>query len=198
MPTVTIDSHLDAITDDHKHPERKFNNEIWRFDHLQAFAMRESVELSGGVNIDIDVVVLFSNHCYTREVKPDEEADGEHIVMDGKNSRLMDAERYQLSLKHLPKMITELRQRKIKSSRENYVTVEIHPSEAGGASRNYVVFFDVKKDVKRRRRALLRVKSAYVLERPLTKREREEKPIGFSVLLKRAMEAPQRQTATRG
>jgi hypothetical protein len=57
MQMTTIANHHDAVTDDHKHSPRSIGDETWTFDHLQAF------------------VVLFSNHCFSREVKAGELVD---------------------------------------------------------------------------------------------------------------------------
>ena len=52
----------------------------------------------------------------------------------------------------------------------------------------YAVFFDVEKDNKRRRRLILRIQSAYLLTRGLTKRQKSAKKVGWNVLLKAAYE----------
>jgi len=182
-----IDDHLDAVDADHQHLSKAFDGQLWSFDHLKPFALRMDVPLNGVGPVEIDVVVLFSNHCYSRELELGEDANEAHIVTDGSIRRVMDAERYALSQAYLPALIHTLHERRIKPSRENFVTLELAPSSAGGLPRNYVVFFDVKKDRRRKRRLLLRVKSAYVLDRPFTKREKDEKPVGFHVLLKRTL-----------
>lgn len=187
MQMTPMDGHHDAVEEDHKHPSKEFEGETWTFNHLQPFAMRISVPLDGVGPTDVDVVVLFTNHCYSREVEPGEAVNERHIVLDGNTRRLMDSIRYELSLKHLPQLVHSLDTRRIKPSRENFVTLELEPSVPGEEPRNYAMFFDVIKDRKRKKRLLLRVKSAYVLERPLTKRELGEKPIRFHVLLKRAL-----------
>jgi len=187
MCMTLMDGHDDVVEDDHKHPSKEFDGVTWTFNHLQAFAMRLQVPLDGIGPVDVDVVVLFTNHCYSREVADGENVNERHIVMDGKTRRLMDSWRYELSLKYLPQLVHSLDKRRIKPSRENFVTIELEPSAPGEAPTNYAMFFDVIKDRKRKRRLLLRVKSAYVLERPLSKRELEEKPIRFHVLLKRTL-----------
>lgn len=187
MHMTLMDGHHDAVEDDHKHPSKDFEGKTWTFNHLQPFAMRIPVPLNGIGIVEVDVVVLFTNHCYSREVVDGECVNACHIVMDGKTPRLMDSWRYELSLKHLPQLVHSLDARRIKPSRENFVTIELEPSAPGEAPMNYAMFFDVIKDRKRKKRLLLRVKSAYVLERPLSKRELEEKPIRFHVLLKRAL-----------
>lgn len=187
MQLNPIDGHLDAVDADHQHLPKAFDNQLWSFDHLKPFALRMYVPLDGVGPVEIDVVVLFSNHCYSRELELGEDANEAHIVMDGGIRRVMDPDRYALSQTYLPALIHTLPERRIKPSRENFVTLELAPRAVGGLPRNYVVFFDVKKDRRRKKRLLLRVKSAYVLDRPFTKRERDEKTIGFHVLLKRVL-----------
>lgn len=179
MQLNPIDGHLDAVDADHQHQPKAFNGQLWSFDHLKPFAMRMDVPLDGIGPVEIDVVVLFSNHCYSREMGLAEDIEEAHIVMDGSICRVLDPERYALSQTYLPVLILILHERRIKPSRENFVTLELAPSEAGGLPQNYVVFFDVKKDRRRKKRLLLRVKSAYVLDRPFTKREKDENPLGF-------------------
>ena len=67
------------------------------------------------------------------------------------------------------------------ANRPNYVTVEI-PDHNGKGIRQYAVFFEVEKDKKRSKRVLLRVQSAYLLERS-SQRLKEARKINFSVLL---------------
>lgn len=188
MLTNTMDGHHDAVSDDHRHSPRQVGDALWTFDHLQAFAMKVQIEQPNGF-IDFDVVVLFSNHCYSREERPDEAADESLIVMDGSIRRVLDRQRYELSLQHLPGLAHDLPNRLIRiadASRPNFVTLEIQPTTPGGAALHYAMFFEVKRDRRRRHRMLLRVQSAYLLESP-SKRLLKADKMRFHVILKRAL-----------
>ena len=97
-------------------------------------------------------------------------------------------DRYALSREYLPRLIQELQTRSIKvadPSRPNFVTFEVQPAEPGTPASNYAVFFEVRRDSRRKGRLLLRVQSGYVLER-LTHRLRDAKKMSFRVILKNA------------
>ncbi len=188
MQNESMDGHHDAVESDNQHTSKEFEGEIWDFLHLQPFRLTKNVLLNGCGIVVVDVIVLFSNHCYTRKIdKNDEFINNCHIVMDGKESRVMDAKRYQLSRKHLPNLIKSLDKQKIRPSRENFFIVQLENEDPDKSDMKYVVFFDLKKDSRRKNRLLLRVKSAYVLERELSKREQQEKRIKFDTLLKQAL-----------
>jgi hypothetical protein len=186
---TSIDGHHDAVTDDHKHSPRTFDDETWTFDHLQAFVMKIDLEQTPKNMVEFDVVVLFTNHCFSRELKPGEVVDESLIVMDGRIRRVMDKQRYELSRKYLPQLVHELGSTHIRiadASRPNFVTLELQPAQAGEEPLHYAMFFEVKKDRSRKRRMLLRVQSAYILENP-SKRLLKADKMRFHVILKRAL-----------
>ena len=111
------------------------------------------------------------------------------IVMDGNIQRVLDQKRYELSLKYLPQLVHDLEKRLIRiadESRPNFVTFELQPASAGEEPLHYAMFFEVKKDRSRKRRMLLRVQSAYILDNP-SKRLLEAKKMRFHIILKRAL-----------
>lgn len=188
MTKKPMDEHHDVVTAHHRFAAVTVGDVAWEFDHLEAFVMRLPVETSPGKLVDVDVVVLFSNHCFTREVAEDEVVDAAHVVMDGAVRRVLDKERYALSRKYLPQLILELPTRHIQvadPTRPNFVTFELPPAEPGAEPLRYAVFFEVKKDSVRRKRLLLRVQSAYILEKP-SKRLLKADKMRFQVILKRA------------
>ena len=132
--------------------------------------------------------MLFSNHCFTRSLIQGEEVDDTLIVMDGSEKRVLDKERYDLSRQYLPRLILELPKRHIQvadPTRPNFVTFELSPTAPGADPVRYAVFFEVKKDSIRRKRMLLRVQSAYILDKP-GKRLLKADKMRFQVVLKRA------------
>lgn len=56
--------------------------------------------------------------------------------------------------------------------------------DAPSDSTLYAIFFEVEKDKARKRRLVLRVQSAYVLDNGLTKRQTKAGKIGFETLLR--------------
>lgn len=188
MATVPMNPHHDVVEDHHRFAPMTVGDEIWHFDHLEAFAMRVSFETSPRKATDIDMVVLFSNHCFTRGLEPGEVVAETQIVMDGTEKRVLDRERYVLSRQYLPKLIWELPTRHIlvaDPTRPNYVTFELPMTTPGAEPKRYAVFFEVKKDKVRRKRMLLRVQSAYILDKP-SKRLLKADKMRFQVILKRA------------
>lgn len=101
---------------------------------------------------------------------------------------MLDEVRYKLSKHYLPRLVQELSARHIKVAdpeRPNFVTFEPPKELLPGETRPYSIFFEVVKDSKRRRRLLLRVQSAYLLDH-MTKQLKDAKKMNFSVILKRA------------
>ena len=189
MTKTSMDDHHELIESHHRFATLTVRDEIWEFDHLEAFAMKVPVDLSTNHAVDLDVIVLFSNHCFTRGlVTPDELVDESLIVMDKSELRVLDRERYQLSRQYLPQLILELPMRHIQvadSTRPSFVTFELPSMATGEPPIRYAVFFEVKRDRKRKRRVLLRVQSAYILEEP-SKRLLKADKMRFQVILKRA------------
>jgi len=188
ITTVPMDDHHDVVADHHRFARVTVGTEIWQFDHLEAFAMRVPLELSPGKPIDVDIVVLFSNHCFTRGLNPGEVVEDARVVMDRSEKRVLDEDRYALSRQYLPRLILELPTRHIlvaDPTRPNYVTFELPPAAPGAEPMRYAVFFEVKKDSVRRKRMLLRVQSAYILDKP-SKRLLKADKMRFQTILKRA------------
>lgn len=190
MTKTPMDDHHELVEPHHRFATLTVCEEVWEFDHLEAFAMKVPVEL-GPTNqaTDLDVIVLFSNHCFTRGLKASEElVDESHIVMDGSELRVLDRERYQLSRQYLPQLILELPTRHVQVAnltRPNFVTFELPSMATVEQPIRYAVFFEVKRDRKRKRRVLLRVQSAYILDEP-SKRLLKADKMKFQVILKRA------------
>jgi hypothetical protein len=170
----------------HRFPRVVYNEEAWDLSHLAPFAFRTNP----GLGFDIDVVVLFSCHCFSHSLRRDGRAEQliplEEIYNDGRERRVLSESRYRLSRRFLPALVRELPNRRIQvatDARQNFMTMEV-PEEHTGY---YVVFFMVERDKHRRKRMLLRVQSAYLLE-SLTDRQRKAGKVNFSTLLKAAYE----------
>jgi hypothetical protein len=179
--------HEDAVPPEHRFSPVAFRGEVWDLSHLDSFVLKESVD----EHDDVPVVVLFSCHCFTRGV---EEFDRsvvpvEEFYSDTFERRVLDAERYRLSRLFLPQLVRDLHARHIQiGKRANFFTAEL--TNSFGQPVHYVVFFEVTKDKRRRRRLLLRVQSAYPIT-TLDKRTREARKVRFPVLLRAAFSGRQ-------
>lgn len=158
----------------------------WDLSHLNPFSFQVDLDDSQAVV----VVVVFTCHCFTRGATHEEIAGNlipdEDWYDDGRERRVLDAERYQLSRQFLPSLIEALGRRRIivaDERRGNFVTFEL--LDASGRKVYYSVYFDVAKE--RKRRLLLRVQTAY-LRNALSAREAHAKPVKLKTLLKAALE----------
>jgi hypothetical protein len=127
-----------------------------------------------GLGSDVTVLVLFSCHCFSHSFQWDERPrhaiPAHEIYYDGKGRRVLDPQRYELSRRFLRHIVSNLSNRHITVADEkqpNFVTLE--QMNADGTTSLYAIFFEVKKDNSRRRRHVLRVQSAYVLDHGLTR-----------------------------
>jgi hypothetical protein len=177
----------EAIEPRHRFQTVVFRGETWDLRHLDAFALR----IDPGLGFEVDVVVLFTCHCFTHSFERDARAvleiPLEEIYVDGVERRVLSKERYDLSRRFLPALVKNLGNRAIRCAREdslNFFTLE----DAGGDPPGvYIVFFEVKRDKRQKRRLLLYIQSAYRLE-SLTHRLGKAGKVRFVTLLKAAYE----------
>ncbi len=102
--------------------------------------------------------------------------------------RVLDEERYFLSVKYLPKLIYDLGKRKITVADDrhrngNFVTIEAEDFQ--GKKRFYSVFFEIKKEQKQK--LILRIQSAYIRDFR-TARELKAKSVKLNTLIKATLE----------
>ena len=178
--------HADVVKPHHRFANVWCRGQLWDLAHLDAFAFRYTLAVGQG-GTEVDVVVLFSCHCFSRSLRRDgrspRDIPGDEIFTDGIETRVLDEDRYAASRVYLPRLVQELGTRTIRvaaSDRQNFVTFETMEGSRG--SRIYAVFFEPRKDTSRRRRIILRVQSAYVLE-ALTRRLANAGKVGFDKLL---------------
>jgi len=174
--------HHDVVEPQHRFQPVKFYDETWDLRHLDAFALR----LDPDLGFEIDVVVLFTCHCFAHSMTWDERVPAEipleEIFDNGMERRVLDKERYELSRKFMPQLVKELGQRHIRFAgidATNFFIAE----DLGPESGPYAVFFEVKRDRRRKKRMLLYVQSAYRLDR-LKRRLANAGKIRFRKLLR--------------
>lgn len=181
---TAILAHTDVVEPRHRFPEIVFHGETWDLRHLDAFALRIDPDLG----FEVDVVVLFTCHCFTHSIRRDVRAPLEipqdEIYEDDVERRVLSKERYDLSRRFLPEVVKNLARRTIRYAGDrtlNYFTAELIGEQTPGV---YAVFFEVLRDRRRKRRLLLYVQSAYRLER-LTSRLAKGDKVRFATLLRK-------------
>jgi hypothetical protein len=184
---IVVFEHADAIEPRHRFPTIIFRGETWDLQHLDAFALR----MDPGIGFEVDVVVLFTCHCFTHSFKGDVRAPveipSEEIYADSVERRVLSKERYDLSRRFLPALVKNLGSRTIRCAREDSVNFFTAEDTGGDAPGVYVVFFEVRRDKRRKRRLLLYIQSAYRLE-SLTHRLAKAGKVRFATLLRAAYE----------
>ncbi|ANH70718.1 hypothetical protein ABE85_19000 [Mitsuaria sp. 7] len=158
--------HLDAVRAHHRFKNVVRGGEAWDLSHLDPFAFR----MDPGLGFDVTVVVLFSCHCFTRSISRDgrrrREIPTTELFDDGREVRVLCERRYELSKRHLPELMRELRKRTIRIARDNpqnfVTTTSVDGPDAHG--QHYVVFFEVTRDHRQKGRLLLQVQSAYAAD----------------------------------
>ncbi|WP_176049550.1 hypothetical protein [Burkholderia sp. BCC1644] len=170
-------------------PPTRYRGESWDLSHLRPMTFTCDLE----TGFDVTVLVLFSCHCFTRSFTWDprtrDAIPDDEIYDDGREVRVLCADRYRASRQLLRDVIAGLATRRIVVANErqpNFVTVEAVSSD--GMPRVYAVFFEVSKDRTRKRRLILRVQSAYMLDGDLTRRQREARKVALRTLLRASLE----------
>ncbi len=180
-----IESHSDLAAVG-RFPHVVYKGVVWDLSHLDPFAFRAEISR----DLVVDVVVLFSCHCFTHGRKRDERDSipADEYFWEGNSLRILSPERYSLSRRFLPDFISQLGSRHIKvvgGGKPNYFSFEAVDQD--GKAAYYSVFFEVLKDSARKRRILLRVQTAYLLPE-LTARLAKARKVNFHVLLKAVYE----------
>ncbi|WP_377157782.1 hypothetical protein ACFJIX_03500 [Roseateles sp. UC29_93] len=183
---IPIADHLDVVRAHHRFRNVMRDGQAWDLSHLAPFAFR----VDPGLGFEVTVVVAFSCHCFTRSIARDGRRRGEiphtELFDDGREVRVLCERRYELSKRHLPELIRELRKRTIRIARDNpqnFVTTE-QIEGPDTPERQYVVFFEVTRDSKRKGRLLLQVQSAYAVDVSAHERFRPRRRVAFFNLLK--------------
>ncbi|TGN97095.1 hypothetical protein PL79_013545 [Burkholderia sp. USMB20] len=189
MPTFEIRITETPADSASSFPPTIYRGERWDLSHLRPLTFICDLE----TGFDVTVLVLFSCHCFTRSFKWDQRdrdaIPDDEIYDDGRETRVLCADRYHGSRRLLRDVIVGLPARRIVVADErqrNFVTVETVLSD--GTQRVYAVFFEVSKDRARKRRLVLRVQSAYLLEGDLTKRQRDARKVALRTLLRASLE----------
>lgn len=183
---VNVSDHMEAVAQHHRFVNITFQGQALDLSHLDAFALRVDPELGA----PLDVIVLFSCHCFTVSFKRDGRGEPNvplaEIFDNGRERRVLCARRYAQS-KGLPGIIKDLPNRTIQIAavdRQNFVTFDVLGEQDEVVS-TYAVFFEVTRDKKRKKRLLLHVQSAYVPDQ-VTKRQSKAGKVSFSTLLRNA------------
>jgi hypothetical protein len=176
--------HRDVVEPQHRFPAIGLRGEAWDLTHLDAFAIR----IDPGLGFEVDVVVLFTCHCFSHSFRWDDRAPAEipdeEVYDSGLERRVLSRDRYDLSRRFLPHVVKDLAQRLVRFAGDgatNYFTAEDLSQDPVPGT--YAVFFEVERDKRRKRRMLLRIQSAYRLD-ALPKRLAKAGKIRFATLLR--------------
>lgn len=183
--TALIAQH-DDVARGHRFPSVVYQGETWDLSHLDPYAFRATLKQ----DLSVDVVVLFSCHCFTSAADQDgrTEIPDAELYLDGHVRRVLNPERWRLSRELLPGLEGHLRGqpvRALNSATDNYAIFKV--TDTKGTTVDYGVFFTVTKDKKRKKRLLLRVQSAYPLKE-LTPTLLKASKVNLDVLLRATYE----------
>jgi hypothetical protein len=137
---------------------------------------REGNKAAEVYNVD----VIFTLHCFSRDLKPGEICDRNLMCSDGPENRVFDFRRYELS-KLLPEIIQALPSKKPyhNNNRRNFFTVEVVTES--GSHVEYDIFFKVKKKAKGMLEMI--VETAFVRDPGYDSTRPVGKPIRFWIIL---------------
>jgi hypothetical protein len=118
-------------------------------------------------------------HCFTRGVEPAECPDADLLCSDGRETRVFDCYRWELST-GLPAIVENLMKQKcFHTGHANFFTKELVTRETVVT---YEIFFTVTKSFMRGRLNLF-VQTAFVRTKPAPPKQRRNPPIRFYFIL---------------
>lgn len=157
-----------------------FGGATYNLAHLNPCAIhfeRPGTEGRSGTTFNVDLI--YSLHCFAREIPKGKQYEKELEYSDARETRLFDLKRYEYS-KLLPGIVESLANRHCRQTgRSNYITVECLTGD--GKPIEYDVFFTVSRSSKRGRLNLF-IQSAYIRDDPKS-RPPSQKPIRFLIIL---------------
>ncbi|MDH0864425.1 hypothetical protein [Mitsuaria sp. GD03876] len=186
LTEVSIADHIELVRPHHRFRGVSHGGDPWDLSHLDPFAFR----VDPGLGFEVTVVVLFSSHCFTkslaRDGRPRRLIPLAELFDDGREVRVLCERRYEHSRRHLPVLVRDLHRRTIQFARDNPPNFVTSTSVDGQnpSGHQYVVFFEISRDNKRKGRLLLQVQSAYAVELSEQQRFRLRRRIAFLNLLK--------------
>jgi hypothetical protein len=135
----------------HRFGDISFGGVRWDPSHLDSFTFKTDL----GLDTDVTVLVLFSCHCFTHSLRWDKRPQGlipaREIYDDGKERRVLDPQRYELSRRFLRDVVMTMPSRRIvlaDDRQPNFVTVENVNTD--GTTSLYAIFFEARKDKSRK------------------------------------------------
>lgn len=150
--------------------------------HLSFRTYDWEIELKNKLKKVIKVDVHFSCHCFTRGPRLNEEIDTNYVFMNGKELRLFDRTRHELS-KQLPALVSDLPNQKVyHTGYHNLVRVAV--VDKFGEKTDYFVFLALSRTGKRMK---MFIESAYP-DDLLEDKKSYDKPIRFLIALRNAYE----------
>ena len=131
------------------------------FNHLKAmdFSLDLPLSVEGQVKKNARVEIIFTCHCYSREIEQNESVPANYIVQDGIRARVFCRERYEYSLSLPEKMVGLL-----KDNSEVFRTVCEFDDNGDSLIIPYTIFMDAnkKQEPNRPQKIVIHVKSAHL------------------------------------
>lgn len=151
------------------------------FSHLKmmVFSLDLPLSVEGQVKKKARVEVVFTCHCYSREIEQGESVDPNHIVQDGARSRVFCRERYDYSLSLPEKMmgLLEGNAEVFRTVKANFFSVYLCEIDESGNSLviPYTVFMeaDKKQEPNKPQKIVIHIKSAH-----LRRKKAQPTPVG--------------------
>lgn len=160
----------------------QINGLTYDVSHLSFQTYDWEIELKNKLKKVIKVDVHFSCHCFTRGPRQDEVIDQSYVFMNGKELRIFDRTRHELS-KQLPALIADLPNQKVyHTGYHNLVRVAV--VDKFGEQTDYFVFLALSRNEKRMK---MFIESAYP-DDLLEDKKKYDKSIRFLIALRNAYE----------
>ena len=160
----------------------KFGGESYDLSHLHPRTCRYEQPAKGDKPARVYTVdIIFSLHCFTRDILDGEAVNKALLYADNRETRGFDFQRYELS-KQLPAIIESLGQRKcFHTGHDNFFSVAL--IDRDGNRIEYDIFFTVSRASRKKGVVNLYVQSAYARDVNHGNRPRMKSPIGFYIIL---------------
>ena len=157
-----------------------YSGTVYDLTHLHPFEHRYEHTLTGGQVQVFKCHVIFSMHCFTRDLEDGDNYTAELIYPYDKDHRLFDFSRYELS-KQLPDIIRSLNQRPCWHTNHNtFFTIEI--TDQDGQTKDYEIYFSVAKASRKGSWLNIYVHSAYVRDKEHGGSQPKKRKIRFIVI----------------
>lgn len=157
-----------------------YSGTVYDLTHLHPFEHHYEHTPTGGEVQVFKCHVIFSMHCFTRDLEDGDNYTADLIYPYDKDHRLFDFARYELS-KQLPDIIRSLNQRPCWHTHHGtFFTIEI--TDQDNQKKDYEVYFSVTRASRGKGWLNLYVHSAYMRDEAHRGSQPRKRKIGFNVI----------------